>query len=231
MATPDDTPTEGDRCRQLFWDRAGHDLRQPVQSLQLLARVFARHADSPQMREAADHMRRVVDDLSRMHEALVRLSRLECGLDLPDRRPVALNDLANELVAELAAAARERDAELLTRDLDVSPEADASWLHEILRGLILFALRHCDGGDVVISGRPENEGVSVQIHFSAGEIPARETASVFLEAAGPAQRHAVLGPGYLDRLCGLLGYSLNLRAGKPGRPAFMLTIPRNSGSA
>lgn len=231
MATPHHAPTEGDQRLQDFWDQASHDLRQPVQSLQLLAQIFARHAETPQMREGAGHMRRVVQDLAGMHEALVQLSLLECGRTPPDRRPVALDRLATDIVGELAAPARERNVALRTRGLDLSPEADAAWLAVILRGLILFALRHCEGDEVAITGRPRRSALSVAIEFQAADIPAREAASVFLEATGPEQRHAVLGPGYLGRLCALLGYGLNLRAGKPGRQAFMLTFPPGSSSS
>ena len=231
MPTPDDAPTDGDERRGVFWDQASHDLRQPVQSLQLLAQVFVLHAESPRTREAADHMRRVVEDLARMHEALVQLSRLECGRAPPDRRPVALKELVTEIVGELDAAARERNAELRTGNLDLSPEADAAWLAIILSGLVHFALRHCEEGEVAISGSSRKGAVSVLIAFRAPEIPARETESVFLEGMGPEQRHSVLGPGYLSRVCAILGYRLNLRAGKPGRPAIELTIPRGTRSA
>lgn len=231
MATPDDAPTDDDERRQVFWDQASHDLRQPVQSLQLLARVFARHADSSPTREAAAHMRGVVEDIARMHEALVQLSRLECGRTPPDRQPVALNELVTNIVGELAAAARDRHAELRTRSLEMSPETDAAWLGIILRALIHFTLRHCEGGDVVISGKSRKGAVSVVIDFRGPDVPAKEIAGVFLESTGPEQWHAVLGPGYLDRLCALLGYRLDFRAGKPGKPAFELAIPRNPRSA
>ncbi len=144
---------------------------------------------------------------------------------------MSLGPLASDIVGELAAAARERNAELRISGLDVSAEADAAWLAVILRNLVLFALRHCEGGEVAIAGRRRKGALSISVAFRGPDIPAGEAAGVFLEAAGPEQRQAFPGPGYLMRLCALLGYPLDLAAGKPGRPEFRLTIPGGPGPA
>ena len=235
MAPRRDPDPASEDARRLFWDQASHDLRQPVQSLQLLAQVFARHAKSDPVREAADHMRRVVDDLARMHEALVALSRLECGRTVPAPRALAVGEVVNGIVRELGEAAGAHGASLrLGRGLGARVEADPAWLALILRGLVLFALAQAEGGEVAITGRAGREAVTVTVAFPGPAIPDRTAAGVFLEATGPARdaagAGALLGPGYLARACSLLGYRLELGpapgGGQRGGQRFRLAIPR-----
>lgn len=220
---------EGDP-RQLFWDQAGHDLRQPVQSLQLLAQVFARSADGEPLRQGADHMRRVVEDLAQMHEALLRVSRLEAGHAVPARRAVDIQRLAREVVRDIAETARAKNLELRLGAFRASPEADSEWLRVILRGILLIAIRHSEGNEVLIGGRGSRQAFAITADFEGRDISGREAASVFVETAESVgvtgERRAILGPGYLGHLCGLLGYRLDLGRGRLGRQRIRLTIPR-----
>lgn len=231
MPTHPDRPSRTERHRHDFWDQASHDLRQPVQSLQLLAGIFSRHADVEPVRQAAEHMRRVADDLGRMHEALVLLSRLECGHSPPQPRTVAVAQLASEILRELSVTDRERPVALTTGGSEASVEADPALLALTLRNLIVLALRHCDGEEITIDGRMRKGDFSIVIEFPGPPIPDRHEGSVFVEAGEPEDRRAILGPGYLQQLCRALGYRLDLNAGRGGKQRFRLTIPASPARA
>ena len=218
MTTRHDPPEP----RLAFWDQASHDLRQPVQSLQLLAQVFARHAETEQVRQAADHMRRVVADLGRMQDALVQLSRLESGRAVPERRRVDLRAVAGGIVRELAEVARERGLGLQATGLETPAEGDPGWLDLILRSLVLIALGECEEGEVAITGQQTERAVALFVGFRSRGIAAGQAEAIFVEAANG---RTIPGPGYLGHLCGLLGYGFDLAAETPGEWRFAVTLP------
>ena len=222
MATRHDPP-EGQEPSLAFWDQASHDLRQPVQSLQLLTQVFARHAETEQVRQAVEHMRRVVTNLGRMQDALVQLSRLECGRTVAARRPVDLRAVAGGIVRELAGVARERGLGLQASGLDAPAEADPGWLDLILRSMVLIALDEGGHGEVAITGEQSGDAIAISVRFPDGDSAGHRAAAIFVEAA---DGRTVPGPGYLGHLCGMLGYGLDLTAERPGERRFTVTLPR-----
>lgn len=214
------------KTSQGFWDQASHDLRQPVQSLQLLSKIFAGRQADETLRQCADHMRRVVDDLARMHSALLHLVRLECGEERPRGGVVALRPLMQEIVQGLSGEARERKVDLRCAGVEASVEADAGSLALLLRGLIVLALCQAEGGAIVVRETAHPDGPSIAIEFEGGGVAAAQSAAVFFEAAGPEGARTILGPHYLARLSRLLGYQLDFDEGQANGKRFTLTIPR-----
>lgn len=226
MASRPEKSTEARQQRRDFWDQASHDLRQPVQSLQLLSHVFARAGGDEAVRQGADYMRRVVDDLAQMHGALLRLMRLECEGSAPARRAVPLGALTKEAVQALADSARQDDIQLRADSIEGSVEAEPEVLALILRGLILLALRHCEGKEIAVRGQSGEDEATITIEFDGAGVPAEERGNVFIDAASAGGSRTILGPRYLARLCRLLGHGLELGDGQ-GRPQrFRLTVPR-----
>lgn len=230
MASRPEKSAEARQQRRDFWDQASHDLRQPVQSLQLLSHVFARaggdEGGDEAVRQGAGHMRRVVDDLARMHGALLRLMRLECEGSAPARRAVPLGALTKEAVQALADSARQEDVQLRADGIEGSVKAEPETLALILQGLILLALRHCEGDEIGVGGRSGEDEVSITVEFDGAGVPAEERGNVFIDAAGAGGSRTILGPRYLARLCGLLGHGLVLGDGQAGPQRFRLTVPR-----
>ena len=225
MVTRRGSSDENDDGRQAFWDQASHDLRQPVQSLQLLSRIFARHADSEPLRQAADHMSRAVAGLARMQDELIRLSRLESERSVPERRVVNIRGLVRDAVRELAV--KERQVDVDAESIASRAEADPQWLSLVLRAMLLLALRYAEGGAVRVHGDSRNASVSVVVTFEGQEISAKEAGRVFFDADGPGESQSILGPGYLSRACELLGYRFRIGAAGQGRQEIGLTLTSN----
>ena len=221
-------PLAGDD-RRSFWEHIRHDLRQPVQSLQLLAHVFERHAGSGPVREGAEHMRRVVEDLVRMHDAVVRIAQLESG-PAPERRALALSAVARNL-EDLAA---ERNVDLRLAEPEVSLEADEAWLGLILRHLVLFALDHGEGAEVSVTAAKRADAVAITVAFPGPAIADRQAGKAFVESRAPDNDtppgELVMGPGYLRYLCSLLGYRLERGPAAEDRQSFTLTVPQPAAS-
>ncbi len=215
---------EKDHGHREFWDQASHDLRQPIQSLELLSQIFSRHADSEPLRQAADHMRRVVAGLGRMHDDLIRLSCLECGHSPPARQAVNMAGLVRDNVRELSAVAPNRRLDLNADGLGTVSEADPRWLSVILRSMLLLALRDSGDGTISVGGESGEDTVSVAVTFEGEDIPGRVAESIFVEANGSGESRPIPGPGYLRHVCELLGYRFELGGAARGRQALRLTI-------
>lgn len=214
-----------DRGRRGFWDQASHDFRQPIQSLQLLAQVFSRHAESEAMRQGADHMRRAVADLAQMHDDLTRLLRIEEGRSESQSRGADLSRLVHEIVRDLSGVLADAKVDVRTDSVATISEADREWLSVILRGMILLAVTYSDDGPIRIEGDTGEGETAIAISFGSPGIPATEAERVFVDGTGSGQARPIPGPRYLSRACELLGYRFDLGEAGQGRQSLRLTIP------
>jgi signal transduction histidine kinase len=123
---------------------ASHELRTPVAVLRARADVLQREgADlAPDHVEQLQLLRRDADDLSSLLDELLDLARLDAGqIELP-LEPVALADVAEEMVAQLAPLADQRHVHLDAAVKPVWGQANLGRLRQVVRALIDNALKH-----------------------------------------------------------------------------------------
>jgi signal transduction histidine kinase len=220
-----------DDGRDQMWNQACHDLRQPVQSLQLLAEVLAGHVTSDTGRRAVKHLRRTIGGLTDIHSSALMIMQLERRVSTGTPQSVDLTGLAVKVLDCARAAAREKGIRLILVDRrDITNhhvEADENVLVAILDGLVRLALLHCNGETLTLKPRIGHSNCIFTVEFDGNDISIDQRRHVFpnIENARDANS-AQLSFAYLADLCGVLNYTLAIGAGKGSTRRLTLKVPR-----
>ena len=139
-----------ERQRRFIAD-ASHELRTPVAVLRARADVLQREATdlAADQLEQVQALRHDADELSTLLDELLDLARIDAGhIDLT-LEPVALADVAEELVAQLTPLASLRGVDLHVVTKPVWGQANLGRLRQVVRALVDNALKHTPAGGSV----------------------------------------------------------------------------------
>ncbi|MCC6176208.1 MAG: HAMP domain-containing histidine kinase [Chloroflexi bacterium] len=154
-----------ERQRRFIAD-ASHELRTPVAVLRARADVLQREATdlAPNHLEQVQALRHDADELSALLDELLDLARIDAGqIELP-LEPVALADVAEELVAHLTPLASLRGVELRLVTKPVWGQANLGRLRQVVRALVDNALKHTSaGGSVEVAVDREGDQARLRV--------------------------------------------------------------------
>ncbi|NTV96587.1 MAG: two-component sensor histidine kinase [Thiobacillus sp.] len=200
-----------------FTSDAAHELRTPLAALRVQLQVAQRTPDEAERRSAIDKALLGAGRMAHLVIQLLSLARLESSGTAGEMRPVDLNALAGEVVADLVGMATDKGVEL---ELDTAGagqvRGNPDLLRVLVRNLVDNALRYTPaGGRVLVSLaghvlRVADNGPGVE---SAG----REKLGLRFHRFGPQSAEGVgLGLSIVRRIAELHGATVNFRDGLEG---------------
>ena len=218
-------------AKSRFLATASHDLRQPVQSLSLLAGTLRRLAKDATALEAVNSLEQAVRTMSRLLNALLDVSKLESGKVKPDIGdfPVAL--LLRELGGEFTGSAQNKGLKLIVDTTDAWAHSDPLLVGQILRNLVANAIRYTKQGDVTLCGRRDGDTVRIEVRDTGVGIPKDQLAYIYDEFyqvgsdASVAREGYGLGLSIVQRLVRLLQVRLDVESQVGAGSSFTLTLP------
>jgi len=209
-----------------------HDLKNPVNSLDLHAQLLLRQPDLPaRARDSVLHIRAEARSLLRLILNLLDISKSEEGRLAVRLAPVALEPLSAEIADAFtirAAAARVT----LKRDLSVdSIVADGDLLRRVLENLIDNGLRHAPPGSTLTLSAARRDGsVELRVADQGRGVPPEQREKVF-EAFVQGSREELLtrsGRGLGLAFCRLAvqahGGTITVEDANPGA-VFCVSLP------
>ena len=219
-----------------FLAAAGHDLRQPLNAIGLLAQALPQEQPGPPLALAAQRIYSCVEQMGDIVDGLLELSHLDAGTVQPQHAPLDLAALLQALAAQHADAAHTKGLRL---ELQLHPGtqglhtvSDARLLRRVLDNLVSNAVRYTEAGSVLLRAVATGDAVSVEVVDTGVGIAAAEIERVFepfYQTGNPGrdQRHGHgLGLAIVQRLERLLGLGLRVTS-VPGRGScFTLQLPR-----
>ncbi|MEO5375010.1 MAG: ATP-binding protein [Alphaproteobacteria bacterium] len=230
---------EADRAnlaKSKFLAAASHDLRQPVQSLVLLAEVIERQvADQPKTAKVVNMMKSAVDGLNGLLTGILDISRLDAGVVVPVMENVDLGKMVRRLADEYGPAAAAKGLTLCEVPRALSVRTDPAMLERIVRNLIENALRYTQRGGIVIGVRQRDALARLDIIDSGIGIPADRQADIFdefVQVGNPSRERSQglgLGLAIVARLTRLLGSEVHVASnvGRGSRFSLLLPIHRD----
>lgn len=221
-------------AKSRFLAAASHDLRQPLHALSLFVDALKESKSEAERASLFPRMELSLDALRKLFDALLDVSRLDAKVVKPQISHFDLVELLKTLAGEFASAAREKNLKLKIHTRPSVVVSDRLLLERILRNLIGNAIRYTGTGGVLVSARPRKEDILLQVWDTGIGIPPQHQEQVFMEFQqlhNPQRDRAEglgLGLAIVRRLCGLLGYPLELRSREGRGTVFSIRVPQGS---
>lgn len=160
-----------EQARNLFLGMLGHDMRTPLQAIQMTASFLCQLSAGEEVSDAAARLIRSGECMQLLLDDLVEFNRINLGLGMPvNRQPADLRELLADEVAQIRAAHPDRRIELEMRG-SAAGSWDAGALHRLLANLVVNAIKYGAQDKpvrVVVIGRDDD--VLVEVHNEGATI-------------------------------------------------------------
>ncbi len=233
------------RMQRRFVSDVSHELRTPLTTVRMAADVIhdAREDFDPVTARSAELLRGQLDRFESLLAELLEISRFDAGAAALEAEPIDLRDVVNRVLEGAEPLAERKGTRFVVRGAErpVIAEADARRVERVLRNLVVNAVEHGEGRDVVVRlaavGGKNGGAVAVAVRDYGVGLKPGEAARVFNRfwRADPARARTTGGTG--------LGLSIAVEDarlhggwlqawGEPGGGSqFRLTLPRTAGEA
>ncbi|MEU0336893.1 MtrAB system histidine kinase MtrB [Streptomyces sp. NPDC006193] len=226
------------RMQRRFVSDVSHELRTPLTTVRMAADVIheAREDFDPVTARSAELLADQLDRFESLLADLLEISRFDAGAAALEAEPIDLREVVRRVVggAEPLAERKGTRIRVLGDQQPVVAEADARRVERILRNLVVNAVEHGEGKDVVVKLAAAGGAVAVAVRDYGVGLKPGEATRVFSRfwRADPARARTTGGTG--------LGLSIALEDarlhggwlqawGEPGGGSqFRLTLPRTA---
>ncbi|MEU6678153.1 MtrAB system histidine kinase MtrB [Streptomyces sp. NPDC046925] len=226
------------RMQRRFVSDVSHELRTPLTTVRMAADVIhdARVDFDPVTARSAELLADQLDRFETLLADLLEISRFDAGAAALEAEPIDLREVVRRVVggAEPLAERKGTHVRIVGDQQPVVAEADARRVERVLRNLVVNAVEHGEGRDVVVRLAAAGGAVAVAVRDYGVGLKPGEATRVFSRfwRADPARARTTGGTG--------LGLSIALEDarlhggwlqawGEPGGGSqFRLTLPRTA---
>jgi two-component system, OmpR family, sensor histidine kinase MtrB len=228
------------QVQRLFVSDVSHELRTPLTTIRIAADMLYEHREDfeASVNRSAELLQSQLERFESLLADLLEISRHDAGAATLDAESVDLRDLVLRAVGDTEGLA-ERKGSKLVQQLPGEPcmaEVDPRRVERILRNLLVNAVEHGEGNDIVVTVAADRDAVAVAVRDHGVGLKPGEAQMVFdrFWRADPARARTTGGTG--------LGLSIShedaqlhggwLQAwGESGVGSqFRLSLPRESGT-
>jgi signal transduction histidine kinase/CheY-like chemotaxis protein len=227
-----DTAEDANIAKSRFLAAASHDLRQPLHALGLFVQALQETPLATRERQVIGNIRRSVDAMEELFNALLDISRLDAGVVQPHITTIPLAAVFDRVRFEYGQIARQKRLSLRVVKTSLFVQSDPSLLARLIRNLLSNAVRYTDSGGVVLGCRRMGSEVRIEVWDTGKGIPADRHEEIFQEfyqldnPERDRRKGLGLGLAIVKRLAKLLNYHVSLRSVVGKGSMFSITLPR-----
>ncbi|MBD0737675.1 two-component sensor histidine kinase [Streptomyces sp. CBMA29] len=229
------------RMQRRFVSDVSHELRTPLTTVRMAADVIhdARTEFDPVTARSAELLQNQLDRFESLLSDLLEISRFDAGAAELAAEPIDLREVVRRVVDAAEPLAERKGSHVAIRG-DAQPviaEVDPRRVERVLRNLVVNAIEHGDGRDVVVRLATADGAVAVAVRDYGVGLKPGEATRVFNRfwRADPARARTTGGTG--------LGLSIAVEDarlhggwlqawGEPGGGSqFRMTLPRTAGES
>ncbi|ORT53708.1 MtrAB system histidine kinase MtrB [Streptomyces sp. CB03238] len=226
------------RMQRRFVSDVSHELRTPLTTVRMAADVIheAREDFDPVTARSAELLGDQLDRFESLLSDLLEISRFDAGAAALEAEPIDLREVVRRVIGGAEPLAERKGGRILVvgDEQPVVAEADARRVERVLRNLVVNAVEHGEGRDVVVRMAAAGGAVAVAVRDYGVGLKPGEATRVFNRfwRADPARARTTGGTG--------LGLSIAVEDarlhggwlqawGEPGGGSqFRLTLPRTA---
>ncbi|MET9297042.1 MtrAB system histidine kinase MtrB [Streptomyces sp. NPDC003077] len=192
------------RMQRRFVSDVSHELRTPLTTVRMAADVIyeTREDFDPVTARSAELLRGQLDRFESLLADLLEISRFDAGAAALEAEPIDLRDVVHRVIEGAEPLAERKGSRILVRGAEqpVIAEADARRVERVLRNLVVNAVEHGEGKDVVVrlaSAGGRNGAVAVAVRDYGVGLKPGEATRVFNRfwRADPARARTTGGTG------------------------------------
>ena len=218
-------------AKSRFLAAASHDLRQPLQALDLQRAVLARHVTDTLALRAVHELGHSIEVMRNTLDALLDLSQLETGAIKAEVGEFELNDLFERIGGEFRGLAAAKGLELRVVPTSAVVRSDPRLLERIVQNLVGNAIKYTQAGKILLGCRRRGEQLRIEVVDSGIGIAQDQLETIFEEfyqVANPARERRFglgLGLSIANAAAELLGSTLAVRSALGQGSLFAVEVP------
>ncbi|HKS54854.1 MAG TPA: ATP-binding protein [Steroidobacteraceae bacterium] len=218
------------RAKSRFLATASHDLRQPMQTIRLLNAAMTKIVPDQEVRDLLQQQGQAIENMTRLLNALLDISRLESGAIEPVNSEVRIADIFEELGTEFASIAKARDIDLQIGTSPVVISTDRTLFYQLLQNLLGNALKYTDTGWVRVTCTDEGDAIAVLVEDTGIGIPGDKLERIFdeyyqVDTHGTKRMGVGLGLAIVKEVARLLGLNVKIHSVVGNGTKVALRIP------
>ncbi len=226
----------GSRRKDIFLSTLSHELRNPLGALTNAAEIIRMAApDSPELEVPLRIINRQVENLRRLVDDMMDVSRINAGKIELKMESVALQDVIERAVESVRPfiVQRRHELEMLLSSAPVFVEADPARLEQVFVNLLTNAAKYTpEGGTIWIKCTTEGEEAVVRVEDTGIGVPAKLLPRIFklftqVEASrSQSQGGLGIGLNIVKHLVTLHGGTVQVRSEGEGKGSqFSVRLP------
>ncbi|MEO1202626.1 MAG: ATP-binding protein [Pseudomonadota bacterium] len=233
LAAARDEAERANLAKSSFLAAASQDLRQPLQTLNLLNGVLSKTADCDHAERAVEQQAAALEAMSDLLNSLLDISKLESGAIKPDVGDCDVRDVFQRLSAEFSGQAEAKGLKLLVDNCSDIVRTDASLLEQMIQKLVANAIRYTREGLVQLRCLHMNDAVRIEVADTGVGIPPDQIEPIFNEFYQVDQHvdgssgGLGLGLSVAQRLARLLDHPIDVESRPGSGSCFSVTLPRS----
>ncbi len=172
---------QANAAKSRFLAQASHDLRQPLHAISLFVESLPEARDSSEHENIMNRVRQSLDVLTKLFDSLLDVTMLDTG-GIEVRRSVFLpRDVIDEVRRDFSLVAEASNVEICVVYSDLAVKSDPVLLRRMLQNLVSNAIRHTEGGRVLVGCRRQAGKLSIEVTDTGPGIDARDQERIFAE--------------------------------------------------
>jgi len=214
-----------------FLAAASHDLRQPLQALNLFVYALDSKESDPEKSEIITLIRSSLDSLKELLNTLLDISKLEAGVIQPTFKDFSAGSVLARIQSELTAIAWAKDLELHTVDSTTHVYCDPSLLETIVRNLVDNAIKYTINGRVLVGCRHHGRHLRFEVCDTGPGIASEKLDLIFDDfyqidnEARQRSQGLGLGLSIVRRMSNLLGCRIGCQSSPDKGSLFWIEVP------
>ncbi|MEQ9107829.1 MAG: hybrid sensor histidine kinase/response regulator [Limnobacter sp.] len=220
-----------------FLAAASHDLRQPVQAIELLVDALSEDLANHPSRSLLDRIQEAGYGLRNLLNALLDSAKINAAAITTKPRHIQLAPLLKRICNELNTQAQHKGLDIrLANTKGCCAYTDPALLELILRNYIENAIKYTREGRVLVGCRKQGAHIRIEVHDTGIGIPASAKETVFHEfyQLGNPERDKAKGLGlglYIAHSLGkLLNHEIGVYSTVDKGSMFYVTVPKGDTS-
>jgi PAS domain S-box-containing protein len=214
---------QANSSKSRFLAAASHDLRQPIQALNLFVHSLGRKTEGNK-------------DIEDLLNALLDISKLDAGMVDPEIEDFPIEAALDDVSNSFSGQAREKGVDFRVVTSSAIVASDPTLVRRIIYNYVSNAVRYTETGRILLGCRNDGNRLRIEVWDTGPGIPENEQAQIFEEfyqLENPARdrsRGLGLGLAIVKRTAGLLGLEIGLKS-IPGKGSvFWVSTPLSSES-